>query len=163
MSKQQIIHDHISGHNRMQNVLSQLSEGQMSSIKILGEWSVKDIIAHLTGWHLIEASEIQRLRNGIYPETIGITDEKMHQINAENVEKRKNMSVPEVIKEWEESFEKVKLALEQASDEEFKKDVSETGKEETSIEKVFSYRYEGEEHTTAHAKQIEEYFSEVQV
>lgn len=158
MSKVQIIFDHISGHNRMQKVLSQLSEEQVSKIKVLGEWSVKDIIAHLTGWHLIEASEIQRLRNGIYPETIGITDEKMHQINAENVQKRKDMKVPEVIKEWEDSFEKVKLALEQASDEEFTKEVSETGKENTSIQKVFSYRYEGEEHTTAHAKQIEEFF-----
>lgn len=156
MSKLQIIQDHISGHERMQKVLSQLSAEQMA-IKFLGEWSVKDVIAHLTGWHLVEMQEIEEMLAGTFPKNEEINDEEMHKINEREVSKRSTLSFQEVQHEWETSYKVLIERLDSLKEEDLEKTLEKNGKV-VSLASIFSYSYEEDEHTKAHAKQIEKYF-----
>jgi hypothetical protein len=50
LSKDQLIDRIMDSHDRLEEVLEMLSETQMLQPGVIGEWSVKDILAHLMEW-----------------------------------------------------------------------------------------------------------------
>lgn len=120
---------------------------------------MKDIIAHLAAWDKIVIEEVNQILNGKAPKTIGLTDEQIDQINDTEVDKRKFLSMDEVLKELEQNFNDTIEQLKSLSDEEFYKEIIRSDDmQEVSIARIYDYEYEGMGHTAAHAKQVEDFF-----
>lgn len=155
--KLRIIRENIDGYNYFQNTLKILSDDEIKTPNVLGSWGVKEIVAHLSGWETIVMGEIEQLVEGKLPATVGISDEEVDRINIEEVHKRKGLSFEETLQDWRDTFKKLSQNLETLNENDITKVVSE-GSRETSIKDIFDYRYEGLDHTSAHASQVRRFF-----
>ena len=59
-------------YKALQETLRGLSETQMSEVW-LGTWSVKDIVAHISGWHREMGPALERLARGEKPIADGVS------------------------------------------------------------------------------------------
>ncbi|HRI05686.1 MAG TPA: alpha/beta hydrolase [Candidatus Dojkabacteria bacterium] len=156
--KLRIIRENIDGYNYFQNTLEILSADELQTPNILGHWGVKEIIAHLSGWETIVLGEIEQILEDRLPDTVGIPDQEVDRINIEEVNKRKGLSFEETVQDWRNTFKNLHEKLETLSADDYSKVVSKLDRS-TSIKEIFDYRYEGFDHTTAHAKQIRGFFN----
>lgn len=152
-----IIRENIDGYNYFKNTIDILSQSELEIPNVLGSWSVKEIIAHLSGWETIVLGEIDQILNNVLPDTVGISDEEVDKINITEVEKRKALNFGETLDDWRNTFEKLHNQLKELTEEDFLK-IVEKGDGKTSIKEIFDYRYEGLDHTSAHARQVRKFF-----
>lgn len=124
--------------------------------KVLNQWSLKEIVAHLSAWNWVQAKAVDELLANKKPAWWG-QDEKA--FNQAAVEQRQGMSFEALVKEWELSFQELMKKLESLSDAEW---IQEAGKPDAdgirlNIDAMLSYQYRGEDHEGGHAKQIKEF------
>ena len=50
MNKTKLLNEMHNGYTAFENLLAPLSETQMTTAGVNGEWSIKDILAHLAAW-----------------------------------------------------------------------------------------------------------------
>lgn len=158
-SIQAIIQKQTHALQRMENILSRLSNKQKTTTKVLGNWTVKDILAHLIFWDSTVIGEMQQIRNGEMPMTIGLLDKEVDQMNDKAVAARRQTPLEEIEALWKKTALEIITELKKISDEEYMKIfIRREDNENISIARIFEYTYEGLQHTEAHAKQIEDYF-----
>ncbi len=71
----------------------------------LGTWSIKDILAHISGWHRELGPALDRMARGEKPIPEGKNYEDVDAWNSKFAEARKNASVSDVLKELDASHE----------------------------------------------------------
>jgi hypothetical protein len=103
-----VLHDAIEG----------LSEDQMNEVW-LGHWSVKDIAAHIAGWHREMEPALARLARGEKPTPAGTSYEDADAWNARFVEARRGVEASEVLLELDRSHEAFLRAADQVPDDRF--------------------------------------------
>lgn len=162
MEKQRVIETFRAGHQKMADVIRQLSKEQMVKEKILGSWSIKDILAHLSAWSLEAVKETDRiLENKATWHKLYFEKEGEDKFNKREVARCKNRSLEEIIHEWEESFQAEMTRLEELTEEECLHQSNQErwgdGKPVT-VYSLYGYEYQGEDHEAAHAKQIQGHF-----
>jgi hypothetical protein len=86
-----------------------LNETQMSEVW-LGTWSVKDIVAHMSGWHREMAPALERLTRGERPLREGVSYEDVDAWNARFVAAARGQSVADVLLEFDTTHEAFMLA-----------------------------------------------------
>jgi hypothetical protein len=69
----------------------------------LGDWSVKDIVAHISGWHRELAPALERLARGERPNPQGVSYDDVDAWNAKFAAARKATSAREVLNDLERS------------------------------------------------------------
>jgi|SRR3989344_1871501 len=158
IDKQATIKRFKTEHEELKRLVLSLPEKLVFKPKTLGEWSIKDIIAHLAAWNWEAVAEIDRvLKNKAtwparYKDKVG-----ENEFNKKEVEKRKNISWPEVIKDWDDSFWIQIKRMEQLSETEWS---HQSGNQfwgdgtPVTVYSLFANEYEGEGHEGGHAKQI---------
>lgn len=162
MDKLKVIRDFKAGHRAMVDVIQKLSQRQLEEEKIIDNWTVKDILAHLSAWSLEVIKEIDRvLKNKPTWPKLYYSIKGEDKFNLEAVVKRKNKSLETVVQEWEQSFQIEIKKLEKLSGQEWlhqsNGDQWEDGRPVT-VFSLFDYEYQDEQHETAHAKQISQHF-----
>jgi hypothetical protein len=80
-----------------------------------GEWSFKDLIAHLTGWRLVTAARLeagQRHEEPVFPWPAQFDEaDDLHEINVWFYETNRDKPLADVLRESNETFERVEIAL----------------------------------------------------
>ena len=69
MTKDELIQKIESEWNNLQAALDGLTEEQMHQPGVVGGWSVKDILAHITAWQTRLISTLFKAERGVAPET----------------------------------------------------------------------------------------------
>lgn len=94
------------------NVLDDLAVEQMIEPNVVGEWSIKDLVAHLVYWNRLPVQEIEAALNGVEPSTVvNRTDddvtqpEQVNAINERVVEESYNDSVGDVMANFAHSYQ----------------------------------------------------------
>ena len=82
--------------------LDRLSERQLTEVW-LGSWSIKEIVAHMSGWHYELGPALERLARGEKPIPEGVSYDDPDPWNAKFVAARNNTPVAQVMKELEAS------------------------------------------------------------
>ena len=82
MSKSEILTELKNGRKQFLKALEGLSEQDMQEPSVVGEWSVKDTIVHLTMWEAELVKLLWQASQGIKPTTAHFSDESFDQINA---------------------------------------------------------------------------------
>ena len=100
MSKDALLREMEAGFADLLSTVDGLSEEQMTRVWY-GDWSVRDILAHIAGWHREEIAMLERMARGErpVPESADYTDDDAW--NARFVAKWRAASAGEVLAELE--------------------------------------------------------------
>jgi hypothetical protein len=102
-----------------QELLEQIGPENMNKPDVAGDWSIKDIVAHLTGWRKRTVARLQAAQRG-ETGTPPPWDPKLStddEINAWIYEANRGHSVQEVLDESDQVFQQVLMAVEGLPDE----------------------------------------------
>lgn len=102
-----------------------LDEAQMSQVW-LGSWGVREILAHMTGWHREMVPALERLGRGEAPYPDGAYDD-FDSWNARFVEVRKGRAAADILREVDASHRELLSAASRLPDEHFGEGQSASG------------------------------------
>jgi hypothetical protein len=86
----------------LKRAVAGLSEPQMRQVW-LGTWSVRDIVAHISGWHREMGPALARMQKGERPVPEGVSYEDVDAWNARFAEARKATATAEILGELDAS------------------------------------------------------------
>ena len=101
-SKEELLAAAAREYKSFHEALQGLNEEQMTEVW-LGAWSVKDIVAHITGWHRELIPALERLARGERPVPQGVSYEDVDGWNAKFAEAAGDLAVAEVLLAFDRS------------------------------------------------------------
>jgi hypothetical protein len=129
-------------------VVEQLLAKAPSDKEIYAGWTIKELLAHLSGWDDAIVEALQAHAKG---EPVGRTvSSGINAYNAKTVHTRETLSLEQVIKEWKATRELVFRALEDLPDEEFNQQLTFPWGELGTVAYFIEIFVEHEEHHAAH-------------
>jgi len=113
-SKDQLLRDIQTERRRLENCLSELTNDELEQPGAAGDWSVKDILAHLAAWERLLLEWYQAGLQGGSPAIlpVGMSRNKIDSLNQAIYEKNKDRPLDEVISGFRKSYEQVLAAVE---------------------------------------------------
>lgn len=113
------------GWRELVAVVESVPESEMEVPGVVEEWSVKDLLGHITFWAEKGASDFDLLAAGRADEIETPGGEPgVDEWNKRESDARKGMSIEEVKRAWLESFEKAKAALERVPEDELDTEIA---------------------------------------
>ena len=103
-SKDELLSAAAREYQAFHDALKGLNEGQLTEVW-LGRWSVKDIVAHISGWHREMIPALERMALGERPFAPGASYEDVDAWNAKFAAAKKDSPVSEVLRELDLSHE----------------------------------------------------------
>jgi hypothetical protein len=116
-TKQELLQQAEQEYDGLKTAIKGLDETQMRQVW-LGTWGVREIAAHITGWHREMVPALERLGRGEAPYPTGAYDD-FDAWNARFVEARKGRSATEILSEMEASHRDLMGAASHLPDEQF--------------------------------------------
>jgi uncharacterized damage-inducible protein DinB len=96
------LHD---GRERLMASFEGLSEDEMLQSGPAGDWSVRDILAHVAAWDRAVTASFEQMLKGERPELLDLDEEEIEVFNAEHNEADKQRGLEEVLRELSDSRE----------------------------------------------------------
>ena len=157
MTKQETVEQLEAEHRELEEVISSLSTEQITKEHIFDDWTMKDVVAHISAWNWEVVKGIDEGLQGQKPWYVQADEDEF---NAQTIKKRKNWSWEDVLQEWKDSWGALLKRVERLSDDEWRYQIPHTWPDGTplTIGSLFDYEYEGANHEGGHAKQIREHF-----
>jgi hypothetical protein len=103
-SKDELLNQAAHDYKAFHEAINGLNEAQMSEVW-LGTWSVKDIVAHISGWHREMGPALDRLARGKKPIAEGVSYDDVDAWNAKFTTAKKAAPVADVLLEFDRSHE----------------------------------------------------------
>jgi hypothetical protein len=119
MNKSEFLNGLREEYQQWEALLNQIGEARMDQSGVAADWSIKDIVAHLTGWRRRTVARLQAAQRGegepapLWPAHLQTDDE----INAWIYESNHGRSVREVLSESHQVFQQLLTAIEGLPDE----------------------------------------------
>ena len=114
MTKAKLLADLQREQEQWEALLNQIGEARMDQADVAGGWSIKDIVAHLTGWRRRTVARLQAAQRGDddfavpWPAQLQTDDE----INAWLYEANRDRSVREVLDDSRQVFQQLVTVIE---------------------------------------------------
>jgi hypothetical protein len=114
MNKTELLDDLNKEQAQWEALLAQIGEARMDQAGVAGHWSIKDIVAHLTGWRRRTVARLQAAKRGepepptAWPAHLQTDDE----INAWIYDTNRDRSVRDVLADSREVFQQLVAAIE---------------------------------------------------
>lgn len=153
MNKNQLISFLKKDHQKLADLISKLSPEQ-KSVKIIGNWTVKEILGHIAEWRWDLVEDIGLILNNKKPWYVGtISTEKYNYIA---IQKRRDWPFSTVKSDWEHSFRKLINRIKKLTDTDwnYKSSIKDEEGKTITIKSLLSYSYKAEGHDGGHANQI---------
>ncbi|HKA20295.1 MAG TPA: ClbS/DfsB family four-helix bundle protein [Blastocatellia bacterium] len=94
-----------------------LSDSQMTESRVTGDWSVKDIIAHVTWWEQEALKHLPLITKGGRPRTYAAEYGGIDAFNALMTEQKRRLSLSEVLRQRDETHQRLVLYIESVPEE----------------------------------------------
>jgi uncharacterized protein (TIGR03083 family) len=108
MNKTELLASMESGYNEMEQVLSPLSETQWTTPGANGDWSIKDIVAHLTVWQHVLLRRLQAAARHETPARELLAEEKdIDDMNARFYAENRDRPAAEVYDDFRASYHEI--------------------------------------------------------
>lgn len=117
-TKKQLLEAMQTEQQSLEELLAGLSPDQMTRPGIVGEWSVKDVLAHLIEWEQMVLSWYSAGLRGEVPATPaeGFTWAQLPQLNQQIYEKHCDQPLADIQKEFKPSYRKILTTVEGISE-----------------------------------------------
>lgn len=103
-SKEQLLNAAAREYKAFHEALQGLNEEHMNEVW-LGTWSIKDIVAHISGWHREMGPVLERIARGERPVPEGVSYDDVNAWNAKFAAARRGAEVADVLLEFDKSHE----------------------------------------------------------
>jgi hypothetical protein len=103
-AKQELLNQAAREYKAFHEAIQGLNEELLNEVWF-GVWSVKDIVAHMTGWHRELIPALTRLARGERPVPEGVSYDDVDAWNARFAAARKDVAAAEVLLEFDKSHE----------------------------------------------------------
>jgi hypothetical protein len=103
-AKDELLNAAAREYRAFHEALQGLNEAQMTEVW-LGTWSVRDIVAHIAGWHREMTPALERLARGERPLPPGVSYDDVDAWNARFAAARRESSAADVLLELDTSHE----------------------------------------------------------
>jgi hypothetical protein len=103
-TKEDLLNEAAREYKALHEALQGLNEAQMTEVW-LGTWSVRDIVAHIAGWHQEMSPALERLARGERPVQEGVSYDDVDAWNARFVDARRGTTVADVLLELDKTHE----------------------------------------------------------
>ena len=84
-----------------------LSESELVETGVMGSWSIKDIIAHVTWWEEEALTHLPSILEGEQPPRYSITYGGIDAFNAKKYEEKKDLSISKVLQQRDETHRRL--------------------------------------------------------
>ena len=113
MDKATLLDNMSAGHEMLEKVLSPLNEAQMTATGVNGDWSIKDVLVHLTAWQQRLLADMQAATRGEEAaiSTVDITGEEMDRLNEQFYQENKARQVNEVLSDFQSTHTNLLAAV----------------------------------------------------
>ena len=120
MTKIKILESIHSEHEALDIMLKQLTETQMTQPGVEKDWSVKDILAHITNWGKRMVQWIEESLQGKTPErpAPGMTWNDLDKLNEQTYLANKDRSLDEILAGFHDSYQQSLKVVEALTEEE---------------------------------------------
>lgn len=109
MSKAEFLGRVRAARQELNEAISGLSEDELTIEGAVGDWSVKDVLAHITAWQGEAALAVERAARG---EVVGpLIDLEVDEWNRRRVEERRRLPLVDVVQEFNETYDRLLDAL----------------------------------------------------
>jgi hypothetical protein len=123
MDKSKLIKNLYTAWNELLASYAGLSDAEMTRTGVIGEWSVKDIIAHVTSWEEEALTHLPTILAGKRPPRYSVTYGGIDAFNAQVMGQRTTLSLAEILRQRDETHRRLIDFIQQVPEEQF---VSET-------------------------------------
>lgn len=108
-SKAELLKDIQVERRRLENTIAALPKEDMTRSGVVGEWSVKDILAHLAAWEQLFLSWYESGLHGRIPDEspVGMSIRKMDALNQQIYNQYRLSPLEDVLAEFQHSFQQV--------------------------------------------------------
>lgn len=96
-----------------------LSDAQMTEPGVTGEWSVRDIIVHVTTWEEEALKHLPTILEGGRPPRYSVTYGGIDAFNAQMMEEKRGLSLADVLQQQEETHRRLINLIESIPEEQF--------------------------------------------
>jgi hypothetical protein len=118
MNKAQLLDEMNTGYAAFENMLAPLDEKEMNTSGVNGDWSIKDILAHLAAWQRYLVIRLQAAARNEEPAVHGLVDdEDTDKMNAHFYEENKSRPLAEVLADFHTTYRQVVEAVQALSNE----------------------------------------------
>ncbi|HEX6480382.1 MAG TPA: ClbS/DfsB family four-helix bundle protein [Ktedonobacteraceae bacterium] len=122
MDKAQLLEEMSNGYITLENILAPLNRAQMTTPGVNGDWSIKDILAHLNAWQGYLVIRLQAAARDEAPAVQGVISDEdegntVDRLNADFYEESKSRSLDEVLAEFRATYRQIVEAVQALSDE----------------------------------------------
>jgi hypothetical protein len=158
MNKQELIAQIQTARAWIEAMLAELSEEQIETEGVQGDWSVKDVIAHLTTWERRGTEWIRSIVQGEEPQVPlpGHSWQDLERLNQETYQQNRHRPWQDVLAEFQGAFpplmEQLQALAEEQLDETFQAEW--TGGQVVTARQVVAWRYM---HYRSHGRHIQDW------
>ena len=107
MKKEQLLGKLERAWSDFQGSYAGLTDAQLAQPGVTGEWSVKDIMAHVTAWEQEALKYLPLILDGGRPPRYSVTYGGIDAFNALTTEQKRGLSLPAVLQEMEETHRRL--------------------------------------------------------
>jgi hypothetical protein len=101
---------------RLLQALEGLSPEEMTHVPVVGEWTVKDILAHLAVWQGRLITALFQLEQGRRPKDLELSPAEVDALNARIYREQKDRPLERVLADFHGTFQQLLRRLERFSD-----------------------------------------------
>ena len=105
--------------NALQASYAGLSDSEMLELGVTGDWSIKDIIAHVTAWEEESLAHLPLVLAGGKPPRYSVTYGGIDAFNAQMTEQKRSLSLPEVLRQRDDVHRRLIAFIEGVSEDQF--------------------------------------------
>src|SRR5438309_8159925 len=117
MDKSTLLNKDHTAYTELENILASLDTTRMTTAGVNGEWSIKDILVHLTAWHVHLLNLMHAVAHKQEPVLNHDENKGIDGVNADFYEEGKFRSLEEALKGFRDTHSQVIEALQQLPDE----------------------------------------------
>ena len=120
MDRQQLLNQLDKAWRAFQESYAGLSESQLMEPGVAGTWSVRDVLAHVTTWEEEALKYLPAILEGRKPPRYSMTHGGINAFNAEMTERKRVLSLSEVLRQLDETHRRLIQLIENAPEDQFK-------------------------------------------
>ena len=124
MNTQQLLNRLDKAWTELNVSFSGLTDTQMTTAGVIGDWSVKDILAHIIAWEEEALKYLPLIAQGKRPLRYSVTYGGIDAFNTLVVEKNKEKPMPEVLSQLHETHDRLLEYIRSAPDEQITRETS---------------------------------------
>jgi hypothetical protein len=113
-TKAELVQTMQTSYTAFEQLLTTLDETQLTTPGVNGDWSVKDILAHIAAWHTHCALSLEAVGRGEEPDDSQLvnSEEEMHRFNADTFAAKRAVPLDQIWHDLRTSYQRLQTVVE---------------------------------------------------